>query len=60
MRGRPHLDLNRFVEITSTAPAEIFGLFPRKGTIAVGGDADIVMFDPERRETHSQRARRTT
>ena len=50
-RGR--FSLNRFVELTSTGPAKIFGLFPKKGTIAVGSDADIVIFDPERQETIS-------
>ena len=45
------ISLNRFVELTSTSPAKIFGLFPRKGTIAPGSDADIVVFDPEKKLT---------
>jgi dihydropyrimidinase len=47
------ISLNRFVELTSTSPAKIFGLFPRKGTIAPGADADIVVFDPNRTMTLS-------
>lgn len=42
------ISLNRWVELTSTSPAKIFGMFPRKGTIAPGSDADIVIFNPER------------
>jgi dihydropyrimidinase len=49
------ITLNRFVELTSTSPAKIFGLFPRKGTIAPGSDADIVVFDPNRTLTLSAR-----
>ena len=47
------ISLNRFVELTSTASSKMFGLFPKKGTVAVGSDADIVIFNPDRKETIS-------
>src|SRR6516165_63754 len=44
--GQGQVSLNRFVEITSTAPARIFGMYPKKGAIAPGSDADLVLWDP--------------
>jgi dihydropyrimidinase len=47
------VDAHRFVEIVSTNPAKMFGLWPRKGTVAVGSDGDLVLWDPERGVTIS-------
>jgi dihydropyrimidinase len=44
---------NRFVQLVATAPAKLFGLFPRKGTIAIGSDADLVIFDPNQEQVIS-------
>lgn len=48
-KGR--IGVQRFVEVMSTNPARLLGLYPQKGTLAVGSDADVVLFDPRRRET---------
>lgn len=53
MKGR--ISINRVVELVSTNPAKIFGCFPQKGTIAVGTDADIVIFDENKNMTISQK-----
>ena len=45
------ISLNRMVELLATSPAKLFGLYPKKGTVAVGSDADLVVFDPERKHT---------
>ena len=49
------ISMNRFVEITSTAPAKIFGMYGKKGTLAVGADADVVVWDPNKREDARRR-----
>jgi dihydropyrimidinase len=51
--GEGRISLNRMVELLATNPAKLFGLYPRKGTIAVGSDADLVVFDPEKKVTIS-------
>ena len=43
----------RWVEVISTAPAKLFGMYPRKGSVSVGADADLVVYDPERKRTIS-------
>ena len=47
------IDQHRFVQLMSTSPAKMFGLFPKKGTIAVGSDGDVILWDPEKEHTLS-------
>ena len=49
------ISLNRWVQLIATAPAKLFGLHPRKGTLAVGADADVVVWDPVKKHTLSAR-----
>ena len=53
------ISLDRFIALTSANPARLFGLYPRKGTIAVGSDADLVVLDPELRRTIDGRSMRS-
>jgi dihydropyrimidinase len=48
-----HISKERWVEIVSTSPAKLFGMYPRKGAIAAGSDADLVVYDPKRKHTIS-------
>jgi dihydropyrimidinase len=50
---KKRISLNKYVEVACTNPAKIFGMFPRKGTIAPGSDADLVLFDPNQKHTLS-------
>lgn len=52
---KDRISINHFVELVSTRPAQLFGLYPRKGLIAEGADADLVIIDPKREVTLSQR-----
>lgn len=49
--GKHGLTVNQLISLVSTNPAKLFGMYPRKGTIAIGSDADLVVFDPEKKVT---------
>ena len=49
--GEGIISMNRFVQLCSTNPAKLFGMYPEKGTIAIGSDADIVVWDPDKKVT---------
>ena len=51
--NKKRISVNKFVEVTATNPAKIFGMFPRKGTIGIGSDADIILLDPNEKHTLS-------
>ena len=53
-KGR--ISLSKFVEVTSTNPAKIFGMYPKKGNLGVGADADVIIFDPEKKHTLSAKS----
>ncbi|MBK9733101.1 MAG: dihydropyrimidinase [Chitinophagaceae bacterium] len=50
------ISLNKFVEVTSTNAAKIFGMFPKKGSIGIGSDADLIIFDPEEKHVLSEKS----
>ena len=58
MVSKGRLGLERFVELTAAAPARIYGLHPKKGTLAIGADADLAIWDPEKRVEIAQGPRR--
>jgi len=51
--GQGHLSMNRLVELCCTNPAKMFGIYPKKGTLAVGADADVVIWDPKKKKVMS-------
>jgi len=53
--GKGKISLNKYVEVTSTNAAKIFGMYPQKGTIGIGSDADLVLFDPNEKHTLSSK-----